>query len=113
MVPTMDDWQKICAHRKQARIVGLSKWAIGRYCNDYMTKLALSSEYLSHLRHTTPHDLRRTLAKLMRKENVELEQIAAILGHSSIRTTELYLGSELKLEQGEAGTDQVPIQIIQ
>jgi integrase len=40
------------------------------------------------------HDLRRTCAKLCRKVGGDLEQIKFLLGHSSIQTTERYLGSE-------------------
>ena len=40
------------------------------------------------------HDLRRTCAKLCRKAGYDLEQIKFLLGHSSIQTTERYLGSE-------------------
>lgn len=42
----------------------------------------------------SPHDLRRTCAKLCRKAGGELEQIQFLLGHSSIQTTERYLGSD-------------------
>ncbi len=38
------------------------------------------------------HDLRRTCAKLCRKAGGDLEQIKFLLGHSSIQTTERYLG---------------------
>jgi integrase len=41
-----------------------------------------------------PDDLRRTCAKLCRKGGGDLEQIKFLLGHSSIQTTERYLGSE-------------------
>ena len=40
------------------------------------------------------HDLRRTCAKLCRRSGGDLEQIKFLLGHSSIQTTERYLGSE-------------------
>lgn len=40
------------------------------------------------------HDLRRTCAKLCRKAGGDLEQIKFLLRHSSIQTTERYLGSE-------------------
>jgi integrase len=43
------------------------------------------------------HDLRRTCAKLCRKGGGDLEQIKFLLGHSSIQTTERYLGSEQDL----------------
>ncbi len=43
------------------------------------------------------HDLRRTCAKLCRKAGGDLEQIKFLLGHSSILTTERYLGSEQEI----------------
>ena len=43
------------------------------------------------------HDLRRTCAKLCRKNGGNIEQIKFLLGHSSIQTTERYLGSEQEL----------------
>ena len=43
------------------------------------------------------HDLRRTCAKLCRKSVGDLEQIKFLLGHSSIQTTERYLGSEQEI----------------
>jgi integrase len=50
------------------------------------------------LNRLAPHDLRRTCAKIIRKNGGKLEQIAFLLGHSSIQTTERYLGSEQELE---------------
>ena len=44
------------------------------------------------------HDLRRTCAKLCRKNGANIEQIKFLLGHSSIQTTERYLGSEQEIE---------------
>jgi len=43
------------------------------------------------------HDLRRTCAKLCRRAGGDLEQIKFLLGHSSIQTTERYLGSEQEI----------------
>lgn len=40
----------------------------------------------------SPHDLRRTFAKLAHKGHAQLEQIQLSLGHASIQTTERYLG---------------------
>ena len=45
----------------------------------------------------SPHDLRRTCAKLCRKSGGELEQIQLLLGHASVQTTERYLGTEQDL----------------
>jgi integrase len=44
------------------------------------------------------HDLRRTCARLCRKNGGDLEQIKLLLGHSSIQTTERYLGAEQDIE---------------
>jgi integrase len=41
-----------------------------------------------------PHDLRRTFAKLAHKGHAPIEQIQISLGHTSIQTTERYLGVE-------------------
>ncbi len=49
--------------------------------------------------HLTPHDLRRTCAKLCRANRGDLEQIQYLLGHSSIQTTERYLGGEQKVKK--------------
>ena len=43
------------------------------------------------------HDLRGTCAKLCRKSGGNLEQIKFLLGHSSIQTTERYLGSKQEI----------------
>jgi integrase len=43
------------------------------------------------------HDLRRTCAKLCRKNGGDLEQIRFLLGHASIATTERYLGADQEL----------------
>ena len=43
------------------------------------------------------HDLRRTCAKLCRKHGGALEQNQLLLGHSSVQTTERYLGTEQDL----------------
>lgn len=47
-----------------------------------------------------PHDLRRTHAQLARKGGCPLEQIQIGLGHSSIATTERYLGIRQDLSRG-------------
>jgi len=46
----------------------------------------------------SPHDLRRTCAKLCRKAGGDLEQIQLLLGHASIQTTERYLGTDQNLD---------------
>ena len=45
----------------------------------------------------TPHDLRRTFAKLAHLGRAPLEQIQISLGHASVQTTERYLGLKQNL----------------
>jgi integrase len=46
----------------------------------------------------SPHDLRRTCAKLCRLSGGALEQIQFLLGHASVQTTERYLGGKQNLQ---------------
>jgi site-specific recombinase XerD len=48
----------------------------------------------------TPHDLRRTYAKLALKNGAKIEQIQLNLGHQSLATTQIYLGTDLDLKNG-------------
>lgn len=59
--------------------------------------------------HLNPHDLRRTLSKLLRNNGAPLEQIQMTLGHESLSTTQRYLGSELELREGQAAVDRLQI----
>jgi len=49
------------------------------------------------LANLAPHDLRRTFARLAHKGRAKLEQIQLSLGHSSVQTTERYLGVKQNL----------------
>jgi integrase len=57
-----------------------------------------------------PHDLRRTTAKLCRAAGGELEQIQLLLGHSSIQTTERYLGT--KQDLAHAPNDAIKLKLV-
>jgi integrase len=56
-----------------------------------------------------PHDLRRTYAKLAHTGRAALEQIQISLGHSSIQTTERYLGVRQDLQ--DAPCDHLQIKL--
>ncbi len=61
---------------------GLSTTAILLIVAEYASLLSLQ---------LSPHDLRRTCAKLCRLSGGALEQIQFLLGHASVQTTERYL----------------------
>jgi site-specific recombinase XerD len=56
-----------------------------------------------------PHDLRRSCAKMCRAAGGELEQIQLLLGHSSVQTTERYLGT--KQDLAHAPNDAIKLSI--
>lgn len=56
-----------------------------------------------------PHDLRRTLAHLMDDAGAGIVNVAAVLGHVSVETTQRYLGSGVELRRGLAATDKVEL----
>ena len=60
-------------------------------------------------RRCAPHDLRRTLAHLLRDNGAPIEQIQFTLGHESVVTTERYLGGKIKLKPGEAAVDRLKL----
>jgi site-specific recombinase XerD len=57
-----------------------------------------------------PHDLRRTFAKLAHLGQSPLEQIQFSLGHASVVTTEVYLGSKQDLQ--DAPCDHLGLTVI-
>jgi integrase len=69
---------------------GLSDWAVWSVVEQAAKEIGVER--------FGAHDLRRTCAKLCRKAGGDLEQIKFLLGHSSIQTTERYLGSEQELQ---------------
>ena len=52
---------------------------------------------------------RRTTAKLCRAAGGELEQIQLLLGHSSVQTTERYLGT--KQDLAHAPNDEIKLKL--
>jgi len=77
--------------RKGGRKIGngLSDWAVWDVVQRSAAEIGITR--------FGAHDLRRTCAKLCRKAGGDLEQIKFLLGHSSIQTTERYLGSEQEI----------------
>ena len=104
----MPSWAK-AAIDSYASAAGLSEGVVfrplnrrGKIRHDRITEQAIynmGSEYAGVLAFgkIAPHDLRRTFAKLAHKGGSALDQIQLSLGHSSIQTTERYLGVEQDL----------------
>jgi len=67
---------------------GISSQGIWKVVDKYSQEIGLD---------IAPHDLRRTFAKLAHKGQSGIDQIQLSLGHSSIATTEVYLGTEQDL----------------
>jgi integrase len=84
----VEDGCLLRALSKNGRIRGeqLSDWTVWSVVEASARELGIE--------HFGAHDLRRTCAKLCRKNGGDLEQIKFLLGHASIQTTERYLGSE-------------------
>jgi integrase len=96
----IDDWTAAAAitsgpvfrrMRKGGAITGVavSAWAVW----DVVVKAAA----LAGIESLSPHDLRRTCAKLCRETGGELEQIQSLLGHEDLSTTAKYLNSIQKI----------------
>lgn len=76
--------------RKGGKVgASLSDWAVWAVVTEAAKEIGIEN--------FGAHDLRRTCAKLCRKAGGDLEQIKFLLGHSSIQTTERYLGSEQEI----------------
>jgi integrase/recombinase XerD len=64
---------------------------------DHMTDDPLTARGVYHVAAeygVKPHDLRRTYAQLCHRGGADLRQLSLSLGHTSTRTTELYLSTE-------------------
>ena len=90
----LDEWTQ-AAGISQGRVLrAINKG--GRISHDSMTPQSVFETVVEYGEQIglkiTPHDLRRTFAKLAHQGRAALEQIQLSLGHASIQTTERYLG---------------------
>jgi integrase len=93
----MPSWAKV-AIDEWAAAAEISEGFVFRGVNkgDRMTGDSLTSQGIwrcvEKYSDVSPHDLRRTYAKLAHKGGAKLDQIQLSLGHASLMTTERYLG---------------------
>jgi integrase len=87
----LEEGKLLRAVLKSDKVVGesLSDWAIWSVVEQSAKEIGIER--------FGAHDLRRTCAKLCRKNGGDLEQIKFLRGHSSIQTTERYIGSEQEI----------------
>src|SRR5574341_2165717 len=80
----------------------LSPTGIAKIVQDYTTRLGLDG--------ISPHDLRRTAARLSRDGGASIEQVQMMLGHASPQTTSAYIGETLNLDDHavDYGRVQIP-----
>ena len=96
----LDGWAAAAGIESGAVLRRVSK--AGRVGPGPITAQAVFEAVVSYARKAglgkiTPHDLRRTFAKLAHLGRAPLEQIQISLGHASIQTTERYLGLKQNL----------------
>lgn len=105
---SIDNW-KIVSRDIESRVVFTPVLKGGRIQRGQMTKQAILKLVRDHSKDNglviSPHDLRRTFAKLAYKGNSPIDQIQLSLGHSSIMTTERYLG--IKQDLHDAPCDKL------
>ena len=87
-------------------IAGVMEGHLFRPVNRQVLKTCIAGAGLPDI---APHDLRRTSAKLCRAAGGELEQIQLLLGHSSVQTTERYLGT--KQDLAHAPNDAIKLKL--
>jgi site-specific recombinase XerD len=77
----------------------LTEKVVWHVFREYATKVGIDK--------LSPHDLRRTCARLCYTAGGELEHIQFLLGHVSIQTTERYLGCKQRIQ--DAVNDKIGI----
>jgi integrase len=86
---------------------------VGRTWGDGMTEKSVwhivkEAAKIIGVAKVSPHDLRRTCARLCHASGGELEQVQFLLGHVSVQTTERYLGCKQRIRS--AVNDRIGIE---
>lgn len=108
----IDNWKNV-SQTIDSKVVFTPVLKGGRIQRGQMTKQAILKLVRERSKDIgliiSPHDLRRTFAKLAYKGNSPIDQIQLSLGHSSIMTTERYLGVKQNLH--DAPCDRLNLNI--
>lgn len=72
---------------RQVRAAGLTSRTVNRILNQYVIPID------GALRDVKPHDLRRTYARNAYEQGMDLERLRQNLGHTSLQTTQGYIGT--------------------
>jgi len=95
-----ESWSTVATNSRGSRIFPLTPSGIWHAVTRYGSILGLP---------VAPHDLRRTFAALSRSGGADIRVIQEELGHSSVATTERYLGRIQGLGQGTAAGDHIDL----
>ena len=96
----LDEWAAAAGITSGPVLRPVSKVGIvgdGPVSSQVVFETVIRYAHLAGLGKVTPHDLRRTFAKLAHQGRAPIEQIQISLGHASIQTTERYLGLKQNL----------------
>jgi integrase len=92
----IDNWTRAAAIREGKLVRRLTLAAEGM-STEGIREIVQKTAQVIGAGKVSPHDLRRTCAKLCRDHGGELEQIQEMLGHADISTTQKYLGTVQRL----------------
>lgn len=101
------EWKDITGGGFVARSLGMSKTLGKSMSSVSIFKLVGRYGAMIGIPELTPHDMRRTFAQLAYEAEIPLTQISALLGHSSIKTTQEYLDLSTDLET--TASDFIPL----
>lgn len=109
----LDDWQAASVPRGSPQ-AGRVFRQVDRYGNIRAAGISEQTVYAVVKEHgaaagIAPHDLRRTFAKLAYEGGADIKQIKESLGHSTVATTERYIGTAQSFE--DAPCDRLGIEL--
>jgi integrase len=101
-VPILQAWQK---HNPQGAILT----SVDRHGNVHEALNITSLNRIMRKYQVRPHDLRRTAANLILEGGGTMRDVQKVLGHSDLRTTELYVSPMVDL--GKSGTKYIRLEV--
>lgn len=101
-MPILEAWRKHNPH-------GVILASVDRHGNVREALNITSLNRIMQKYHVRPHDLRRTAANLILEGGGTMRDVQKVLGHSDLRTTELYVSPMVDL--GKGGTKYIQLEV--